>query len=89
MMKLILLLLTLAVFWIVCEDDKDDIDDLACNVYEVCCVNEIATMVAASEELEKAMGDSTYTITDIMAEIESVCESVDAVIECAGDARII
>ena len=27
MMKLILLLLTLAVFWIVCEDDKDDIDD--------------------------------------------------------------
>ena len=31
MMKLRLLLLTLAVFWIVCEDNKDDIDDLACN----------------------------------------------------------
>ena len=29
MMKLRLLLLTLAVFWIGCEDDKDDIDDLA------------------------------------------------------------
>ena len=55
----------------------------------MCSVNEIATMVAAFEELETAMGDSTYTITDIMAEIESVCESVDAVIECAGDARII
>ena len=79
MMKLRWLLLILALFWMGCEDDKDD---TACTGgYEVCCISEIGTMTAAAEAMETAEG-----LDEILAGLESFCESMDDVIQCAGDA---
>ena len=78
-MKLRWILLILALFWMGCEDDKDD---TACTGgYEVCCISEVAALTVASEAVETA--DS---VGEILAALESFCESMDDVIQCAGDA---
>ena len=78
-MKLRWLLLILAVFWMGCEDDKDD---SACTgSYEVCCTSEIAAMTATFAAVETA-----ETVADITAALESACESMDALEQCAEDA---
>ena len=78
-MKLRWLVLILPVFWIGCEDEKEE---ESCANIEVCCESEITAMDTASDAFEDANPANEDEWTGAIA---TVCTAINDVIKCVKD----
>ena len=76
-MKLGWLVLILPVFWIGCEDEKEE---ESCADIEVCCESEITAMDTAADAFDNAEG-----VEEMVATLATACTTINDVIKCVKD----